>query len=481
MVLKQQKPVLEALESIQANNAALEARFAEKLQVNYQLSRSLVSFQANKKKPGYRWFKYKEGFSEALVQHFLDFLGIEKGNILDPFAGTGTALFTASERGLDGTGIELLPVGCEIMGAHKLAVERDSVVARAAIERWRNDQPWQKVSPEQRFPHLRITDGAFPEATQRSLDQYLTALEAEDGAARDILRFAVMCVLEEISYTRKDGQYLRWDYRSGRRQGVKPFDKGLIYSFDIAIQRKLDEIHADFEPHSTVLDLFSYSDKKGSIEVVQGSCLEVLPTIPTASFDGIITSPPYCNRYDYTRTYALELAMLGVDEERIRQLRQAMVSCTVENREKTYLRSVLSEGVFERASTAFDKQKELQAILDYLEQQKKLHALNNPGIARMVRNYFYEMALVIFECARILKPGASLIMVNDNVRYGGAAIPVDLILSDIAEKAGFQIEKIWVLPTGKGNSSQQMGLHGREELRKCVYIWRLASSLKNGQ
>lgn len=63
-------------------------------------------------------------------------------------------------------------------------------------------------------------------------------------------------------------------------------------------------------------------------------------------------------------------------------------------------------------------------------------------------------------------------MVNDNVRYGGAMIPVDLILSDFAEKAGFEVDIIRVLPTGKGNSSQQMGAHGREELRKCIYIWR---------
>jgi hypothetical protein len=31
-----------------------------------------------------------------------------------------------------------------------------------------------------------------------------------------------------------------------------------------------------------------------------------------------------------------------------------------------------------------------------------------------------------------------------------------------------------VLPTGKGNSSQQMGLHGRDMLRKCIYVWRKA-------
>jgi hypothetical protein len=63
-------------------------------------------------------------------------------------------------------------------------------------------------------------------------------------------------------------------------------------------------------------------------------------------------------------------------------------------------------------------------------------------------------------------------MVNDNVRYAGVSISVDMILSKIAEETGFEIESILVLPDGKGNSSQQMGIHGYEPLRKCVYVWR---------
>jgi hypothetical protein len=63
-------------------------------------------------------------------------------------------------------------------------------------------------------------------------------------------------------------------------------------------------------------------------------------------------------------------------------------------------------------------------------------------------------------------------MVNDNVRYAGASIPVDIILSEIAGQLGFEVEHILVLPNGKGNSSQQMGAHGRDALRKCVYLWR---------
>jgi hypothetical protein len=119
-----------------------------------------------------------------------------------------------------------------------------------------------------------------------------------------------------------------------------------------------------------------------------------------------------------------------------------------------------------------DNQKLLQAILSFLEDQNSQHLLNNTGIPRMVRGYFYEMACVISECSRIMKKNALMFMVNDNVRYAGASISVDMILSDMAEKVDLQVENILVLPDGKGNSSQQMGVHGLEPLRKCVYVWR---------
>lgn len=463
---------LDALEIIHTANAAVEARYADRLKPNSRLSRQMVSFQANKTRPGYRWFKYKEGFSEALVHFLLDYLRLEHGHLLDPFAGTGTTLFAASGRGIDATGVELLPVGVEIVEVRKLTQGDPADELLATVRRWRGERPWQRFRTSAAFPHLRITSGAFPDETQAQLERFIDAANAEPGDSARLLRFAAMCILEEISYTRKDGQYLRWDYRSGRRQGSRPFDKGVIYAFDEAVDRKLAEIAEDLQPSGFLPGFFEPTASRGSIEILRGSCLNILPSLPAASFDGLITSPPYANRYDYTRTYALELAMLGVSEAEIRALRQAMVSCTVENRDKTWLNSRFPEEVYGKAVRAFDSQQELQAVLRYLEHQKQAKLLNNPGIPRMVRNYFFEMALIIFECARLLRPDAPFVMVNDNVRYGGAVIPVDLILSDFAESAGFDVEVIWTLPTGKGNSSQQMGAHGREELRKCIYLWR---------
>jgi len=301
------------------------------------------------------------------------------------------------------------------------------------------------------------------------MGRFLEASEQENKRVKAVLLFALLCILESISFTRKDGQYLRWDYRSGRRQGKKRFDKGEILSFDRAMADKLHQIVTDLRAAEQPEDLFADRAAQAEVRLHGGSCLEVLPKLKSESFDCLITSPPYCNRYDYTRTYALELALLGVDEAGLAKLRQEMLSCTVENRAKDLLALNSAWGP---AIAAADSQEILQAMLAYLESQKQLDLLNNDGIPRMVRGYFYEMACVIGECARVLKPGAPLLMVNDNVRYAGASIPVDIILSDIAEALGFNAEQILVLPNGKGNSSQQMGAHGRDALRKCVYVWR---------
>jgi hypothetical protein len=295
--------------------------------------------------------------------------------------------------------------------------------------------------------------------------------QTENERVQIVLRFALLCILESVSYTRKDGQYLRWDYRSGRTQGQKPFNKGLILTFNQAICHKLDEIVRDLEAIDQPTELFPAEQLHGGTRLYAGSCLSEMPSLPDSDYDAIVTSPPYCNRYDYTRTYALELALLGIGEQELIQLRQQMLSCTVENRAKDLL---AINPIWDAAVTAANKQELLQTILRYLEEQRAEGYLNNNGIPRMVRGYFYEMACVIAECARVLKPNAPLIMVNDNVRYAGASISVDTILSDIAERLGFCVEKILVLPGGKGNSSQQMGQHGRAPLRKCIYIWRKA-------
>lgn len=478
MSLAQQIPSLhtEMLAQIQMADEDLTARFESKLHVNADLDRRLVSFQGNRGEIGHRWFKYREGFSAELIRYLIAETGIKDGTILDPFVGSGTAAIAAAECGLDSIGIELLPSSAEIVQVRNLILRADKPTIARKIRDFIERRPWLQAGKREQFRHLRITAGAFPSENEQQLERYL--FESSQNQAPQVarlLRFAAMCVLEQVSFTRKDGQYLRWDRRSGRCASKKPFDKGPILSFNDVIVEKLEQIANDIEGRDDQPSLFPTSGNSspaGEIELQVGSCLDLLPQMKANSISALITSPPYCNRYDYTRTYALELAMMGIDEQAIRRLRQTMLSCTVENKDKPDLFDKFGSATYKAASGAFDSQHLLNLVVQYLEQCKHDETINNPGIVRMVKNYFFELALLIFASARVLKPGAPFVMVNDNVRYQGAQVPVDLILSDFAERAGYEVETIWVLPKGKGNSSQQMGLHGRQETRKCVYVWR---------
>ena len=100
---------------------------------------------------------------------------------------------------------------------------------------------------------------------------------------------------------------------------------------------------------------------------------------------------------------------------------------------------------------------------------RHIDELGNRHVIRLIEGYFLEMAVIVAELGRVLRPGGAVIMVNDNVQYHGEEIPVDMVLSDFAERSGFKCERIWTLPRGKGNSSQQMRRFGRREIRKCVY------------
>ena len=460
------------LARIQELDVSLTSYFSEKIIVDERLTRKLVSFQANKKRTYYRWYKYKEAFSAALVEYLFTKYHVDPGIILDPFAGAGTALFACFSLGYEAEGIEVLPVGQKIIEANIIARRpcKDNLIER--LNYWIAKTPWNKEGKTKDFEILRITDGAYPTETEDKIKRYLYELDNENTEARELLLFALLCVLESISYTRKDGQYLRWDYRSGRRKGKNTFNKGKILSFNEAIIGKLKEISYDISSRHADNNLLTYmqeNDKEGKVHILKGSCLDILPTIKDNRYSGVITSPPYCNRYDYTRTYALEHALLGVNEKGLIALRQAMLSSTVENKRKELLQI---NREWQQAITACDNNQLLQEILNYLDYMREKKELNNSGIARMVRGYFYEMACVIQECYRTLEKNGLMFMVNDNVRYAGVSISVDLILSKIAEDLGFRIENILVLPNGKGNSSQQMGKYGREVLRKCVYIWK---------
>jgi len=439
----------------------LNARFRERIFVNTALSRKLVSYQGNKRVAGLRWMKYKEGFSAELVASLLD--QAEGSSVLDPFSGIGTTALTASARRIAATGIEIMPVGnlaakAISCAANGMAEQEFAAAASGLLRRI------SRGNGGEEFPHIRITEGAFPAGTETALGRARSYVNQLDNySLKTMLELACASVLEEVSYTRKDGQYLRWDPRSGRTASTR-LNKGDIPSLETALTRRIQQIITD-------LPLVAHRFQGRPAQFIDGSSLDELRKQPPAAFDTVITSPPYANRYDYTRTYALELAYLGYTNEDVKKLRQELLSATVENhsKRKKLEKSYGDSSLPERAFKLVDEQDALNEALTILREHAR--ELGNRHVIRLIENYFSEMAVIVCELKRLIKPGGHVFMVNDNVRYHGEEIPVDLILSDFAEQSGFQCKVIWTLKRGKGNSSQQMGRFGRQEIRKCVYHW----------
>lgn len=195
-------------EAIESLDHELTRRFENRLIVRKSLTRSLVSFQSNKGKPAYRWYKYKEAFSAPLLEYLFHHYKIS-GRILDPFAGSGAALFAASDAGMDAEGIELLPIGQQIISVRKLLESSFSREDFLALERWVAISPWKDSEQREPLPELRITKAAYAPETRAAIEKFMAAWRQENEHVQAVLRFALLCVLESVSYTRKDGQYLR--------------------------------------------------------------------------------------------------------------------------------------------------------------------------------------------------------------------------------------------------------------------------------
>ena len=161
----------------------------------------------------------------------------------------------------------------------------------------------------------------------------------------------------------------------------------------------------------------------------------------------------------------------------IHQLRQKLLSCTVESKSKaSYLRDYYENlgmlGRYELIREIVQSNPVFIEINNALITRWNRGDMNNKGVLPMVSQYFTELTFVFAELYRICRPGAHVAFVNDNTRYGGEIIPVDTLTTNLAESIGFQPMAIYVLPQKKGNSSQQMGKFGREELRKSITIWK---------
>jgi DNA modification methylase len=396
--------------------------------------RQLVTYVPNKTLPVYNWFKYKEGFSRQLVYNILREWKIDKKEIiLDPFAGCGTTLLACKEFGYRAVGLDILPIAIFVANV-KLQDWLDLEILEKAV----NSLMKEKFhKPKLSFPEVSIIDKAFPKRVQEEILFYKEHILEFEKPVQDFLMIGLISILEHVSYTSKDGQFLRIVEKD-------------IPSVKETLRKQLANMIDDLRMQQQAL----FKECKARIEIFQGDARELsLPKKYRGEIGAVITSPPYLNRYDYSRTYALELCTLYVkDFKDMRDIRHSL------------LRSHIESKVHQ------DKELNLPVVNEILDSLNNKE-LNNDRIPIMIKGYFEDMNLVIKHISTYLKPRGLVALVVANARFEGEMLPTDLILSELAELNGLRTEKIWITRY-KGNSSQQMARYGKIPVRETIVFWR---------
>jgi len=465
----------------------LEEKYAPILEVTTKFDRRSVSYQLSKKDALHSWLKYKEGFSADLVNILLDDMGAMPGDtVMDPFMGSGTTALVCQMRGINSIGYDIMPISDVSIKAKACVMHYSISEIQTLLAEF--SSLTLPANYSKTTPYITITDTAYPEYNEKFI-QFATDWIAASNYSEEVKNLFTLCIinsLERCSYTSKSGQYLSWDSRSkkvilankeraavGRRLLPEHHCREEVLNVKDAITDELEHVLNDI----IFIQAQGIQDSNATIDFKQNSVLFELPKVETETLKGVITSPPYCNRYDYTRTYALELVYLGLNEETIKDMRQALLSCTVESKPKIealrdFYNRIGASDRFEYIYSTIKENKAFTEILSAMNERKENGDLNNNGVIRMVEGYFVELAFIYAELYRTCKRGAMVAFVNDNVRYGGEVIPVDFLSTSFAEQFGFKPVTVYCLKQQKGNSSQQMKKYGRVALRKSITVWR---------
>lgn len=424
--------------------ASLDERFGDFQQDRTELG--VLAGPGRRAEPGFRWVPYKEAFSPGLVRAVLDVWSDVDGPLLDQFAGVGTTLLVAAERGLPSVGVELLPyprwVANRVLASHGVdpsRLQEMGVAAAAGVSR----RLKRRLSP------LPVPAGswALPGEVLAALTALRDALPARGSSAEgDLAHLALLSVVETVSCAVKDGTSLR--HRSREREGrtTRPGRRDQRLS--------AAEVAAAFSDRVDLLVEDLPKMPNATDAQVLGGDARRLP-LRNSSMAAAIFSPPYPNRYDYSAIYQLELAFgeFVSSNEDLRGLRKRLL--------RSHLEAPEPDGL------ALDDPSVL-AVLRLAAAAAAGGPAERGRTLRMLVGYFDDMYRVLGEVARVLRPGAPAACVVGTQTYFGYPIPTDLMLASLAERVGLAVEGCWLLRRKRVAVQQRVrgaaGSGGRESV-----------------
>ena len=411
----------------------------------------------------HRWYRFVLSFPPHFVRTYVSKFDLGVGAVvLDPFCGTGTSLVECKKLGIDSIGIEAHPMAHFaaqvkvnwVVDIDQLRQRADSIATRVLAE-YSNQGIQDESTPITRCN--RALKGLPSEQSQLLLKDSISALplhkalilrefiESEKGSLEHpYLQLALAkALVNNVS-----------NLHFGPEVGVREIKK------DTAIvQPWLANINDMCEDINLMAPRMA-----GKATIIKGDARDLFSTLRPKSIDAVLTSPPYPNEKDYTRTTRLESVLLGMirDRTELREMKQTILRSNTRNVYKDD-----NDDIWIRpGSLVYDEIRRLACEIEERRVSLKKTSGFERLYGRVTRLYFGGIARHLSTLRPVLRHGAQLAyVVGDQASYLGVMIQTGQIVARIAEQLGYQVDGIDLFRTRRAT-------HTKQDLREEVVLLR---------
>lgn len=404
------------------------------------------------------WYRFVLSYPPHLVREYFHRFSLSPGDVvLDPFCGTGTTLVEAKLNQLQAVGIEANPFP-HFASTVKTDWRIDPIELLHKAEQIA--EATHKTLREQGIDDNRTYDGD-------NLGLHTLSPEAAKALIKDSISPAplhkTLVLLDNLR---------RYETESTYHYCLLALGKALVTSIgnlkfgpEVGVGRVKQDVAVIpswlAEVHRMADDLRAIDSREyPPTNVYLHDARSVGQLLPAGSIDAVITSPPYPNEKDYTRTTRLETVILGFadDIHGVQTVKKRLV--------RSNTRSVYRDDDDQQWVADHEG---IQRLANEIE-QRRIELGKNSGFeklyARVTRLYFGGMARHLAELRPALKPGAKLAyVVGDQASYLRVMIRTGTILAELAERLGYQVEGIDLFRTRFATATQA-------DLREEVVVLR---------
>ena len=416
------------------------------------------------------WYRFVLSYPAHIVRTYVERFGLDtRHNVLDPFCGTGTTIVECKKLGIPSCGIEPNPMAV-FASRTKVDWEIDadqliahaSRIAKLTLEKF-DEQGIQDEGALELFGRQ-----TKPQAALRELPSELVKILLTDSISP--LPLHKVLVLIEVLEANREPRLLAHEHIALAKSLVNEISN-LHFGPEIgvgAIKKDSAVVGPWLRAVKRVAeDVRQLQSKVATPAIVrQADARDFAVLLQPASVDAVITSPPYPNEKDYTRTTRLESVLLGFikSKDDLRRLKQNLV--------RSNTRSVYKSDTDDRLVENHDA---IQQIAKAIE-RRRIELGKTSGFerlyARVTKLYFGGMLRHLMDLRPVLRPGAQLAyVVGDQASYLRVMIRTGQLLADLAKSAGYEVVGIDLFRTRLATAT-------KEQLREEVVVLRWPGPLK---